>query len=345
MEQSPKTRCKICNKKFKDTNTLVRHFMREHHYRSKQYYDEFYKSKNDGFCLYCHKPLPYHTLNKGYRKVCFNKKCELKHNQHAGRLASKKIKEKYGVSCPMHVDKFKRKLEQTNLDRYGIKYPISLKSTKEKMEKTNVERYGHKCVFANNKIKKKIKKTILKKYGVVNVMQSQTTRDKIKKTCIEKYGVSYASQNKKIIAKIKKTKIKKYGNLGGFQDKEVMALCIKAQRRKKEASGEWIKKEDTPDFITYKRLVYLYTRRSVNKKYSKNQLKNIGKMGNSNKKQVDHIFSIKEGFDNCIPPWIIGSAVNLRLIHWRKNLLKKTKSEISKKKLFSLFKQHIRNVC
>jgi hypothetical protein len=337
-------KCKICNKKFINIDILIKHVKTVHHLKSKEYYDKFYKKPGDGFCVYCKKtPLPYYTFSKGYRKVCGKRKCKIKHTEYAGLLAARKIKEKYGVSCPMHVDKFKKKMEQTNLSRYGIKYPVSLKTTREKMEKTNIERYGSKCVFSNKKIIKKIAKSVFEKYGVDNVMYSEKVKNKLKKSCIEKYGVPIASQNKKIIAKFKKTMLERYGYIGGFQNKDVMNRCVKITRKNKEESGEWVKKEDVPDYKKYKYLVYKYTRIAKNKKYSKKQLKNIGKMGNTNKKQIDHIFSIKDGFENGIPPWIIGSAVNLRLIHWKKNLLKKTNSEISKNELISLFYEHVKN--
>jgi len=48
---------------------------------------------------------------------------------------------------------------------------------------------------------------------------------------------------------------------------------------------------------------------------------------------IDHIFSISEGFKRNISPKIIGSYVNLQLLLWKQNLLKKDKCWITQKEL------------
>ena len=53
--------------------------------------------------------------------------------------------------------------------------------------------------------------------------------------------------------------------------------------------------------------------------------------------QVDHIYTIKDGFVNNIPPYIIGSHVNIQLVDWKTNDTKKDKSEITKDQLILLY--------
>jgi hypothetical protein len=78
------------------------------------------------------------------------------------------------------------------------------------------------------------------------------------------------------------------------------------------------------NFIEYERIVNYYT-----KKQSINNLKNSdkkrGRCGDDGAYQLDHIISIKEGFDKKINPQIIGGIDNLQFIPWKENLLKSKK--------------------
>jgi len=56
--------------------------------------------------------------------------------------------------------------------------------------------------------------------------------------------------------------------------------------------------------------------------------------------QLDHKFSILEGFNNNIPPWIIFNIVNLEMIPWKENTSKGTKCSISKDKLIDDFYEY-----
>lgn len=49
---------------------------------------------------------------------------------------------------------------------------------------------------------------------------------------------------------------------------------------------------------------------------------------------IDHQFSIKEGFNNLIPPYIVGHWTNLWMVPWRENLQKNKQSIISIDLLF-----------
>lgn len=58
-------------------------------------------------------------------------------------------------------------------------------------------------------------------------------------------------------------------------------------------------------------------------------LDKLGRCGDGDKFQVDHIFSIKEGFNLSIVPELIGHPSNLRVISWRQNLTKSNNCEIT----------------
>lgn len=59
------------------------------------------------------------------------------------------------------------------------------------------------------------------------------------------------------------------------------------------------------------------------------------------KYQLDHKFSISEGFLNGIPPEIIGSFCNLEVIPYRSNNKKGRKCSITKEELYSLYENLI----
>lgn len=86
-------------------------------------------------------------------------------------------------------------------------------------------------------------------------------------------------------------------------------------------------------FARYKWLVWYYTKQN-----NLTLLPGYNKRGrlsrHKNYYQLDHIYSIFDGFNNKVPPEIIGNIANLRFIPAIDNLKKNNKSEISLKNLF-----------
>jgi hypothetical protein len=91
-----------------------------------------------------------------------------------------------------------------------------------------------------------------------------------------------------------------------------------------------------PDFDIYKRMVWRYTNRS-----GFNTLPNAHKRSrpdlSSYPYSLDHMFSIKEGFIENIPAYIIGSIHNLEFITYSENSSKQAKCSHTKEELFDLF--------
>lgn len=75
----------------------------------------------------------------------------------------------------------------------------------------------------------------------------------------------------------------------------------------------------------YYKIVRRYTRRSL-KKYNINpENLPIGRNGDGNVYQIDHIIPIIEGFKKGLDPAIIGNIQNLQLLHWKDNNKKSSK--------------------
>lgn len=89
------------------------------------------------------------------------------------------------------------------------------------------------------------------------------------------------------------------------------------------------------DFYNYSRVVWHFTNTNNLEK-----LPNFEKRGRIEKDgtyQLDHMFSILEGFKENIPPYIIGSYINLKMIPSKINSSKKAKCSMNKEKLFQKY--------
>lgn len=131
-------KCKICGKEFKNLRGLASHLTAHHKISSKNYYDKFYKTEDEGICLYCGKPTKFSKLSRGgYQKYC----CK---------------------ECSYKSDLVKQNREKTNLERFGTKNPYQNKDIKEKIRKKHEHLYGG-VGMGSNIIKNKIISTNMQK--------------------------------------------------------------------------------------------------------------------------------------------------------------------------------------
>ena len=82
------------------------------------------------------------------------------------------------------------------------------------------------------------------------------------------------------------------------------------------------------EFEYYKRVVYKYTRKSVRR----NKTLYFGKRGEHH---LDHKYSIYQGYNENIPPFIIGNKHNLQLLSEKDNLKKGKNCSITKEELYN----------
>lgn len=91
---------------------------------------------------------------------------------------------------------------------------------------------------------------------------------------------------------------------------------------------DFLKKQ--PEFKKYYNEVRNITLKNLRKyKSIFTNLNNIGRCGEDGKFQIDHIFSIKKGFELNIIPHLIGHPSNLQIISWEDNLKKSDRCDIS----------------
>ena len=100
--------------------------------------------------------------------------------------------------------------------------------------------------------------------------------------------------------------------------------------------GKYLGKEGKSDFEWYKHLVA-----DITSKQPLQLLDNIEKRAAYGKSedpyQLDHKFSVVDGYIENIPPYIIGNIVNLEMLPARQNTSKGSKSSITKEELFETY--------
>lgn len=190
--------------------------------------------------------------------------------------------------------------------------------------------------YSKNKMINTQKETCLERYGIESTNSLQNIKEKKVRTFIENYGVDNPSKVKEILDKKEETWIKKYGVKNPSQSKE-----IKDKKKKTIVSNGYIRSdEELTEKELYKRKVSQFTDITIRKKFKKDDLKKRGKCGIYGAKQVDHIYSINDGFINNIPPEILCHECNIRLIDWEDNTNKWKKSDITINELYSLIEEY-----
>ena len=63
-------KCEICGEVFTSNVAFSNHIALKHNLELKSYYDRFLKKEGEGICTNCGRPTKFHTLDKGYAKLC-----------------------------------------------------------------------------------------------------------------------------------------------------------------------------------------------------------------------------------------------------------------------------------
>ena len=133
---------------------------------------------------------------------------------------------------------------------------------------------------------------------------------KIEKACIEKYGVKSTLQ------------------LPSVRKKQYVSKCN---------SGKITPKEKKRQRQIYYEAVLKFTKESWKNHFDKINPNRL----NRSEYNLDHIYSIQQGFRENIPPYIIGHWTNLRMLEPTKNYSKGMKCDKSKDMLFEDFFENI----
>jgi len=309
-------------------------------------------------CAICGKELRYVNFSGPYLETC-SKKCATTKKWQDGKMddcrdkRTESFKSKWGVGAVGHEDLLKKRRE-TSLQRYGAIHHMKSEEWYSKYQAGIESKYGVSNVAKVPAVIEKIKETwktmddtkalinknrvvaMNEKYGVDSAFSLKSTRDKIKKGNLEKYGVEYLFQLQEFQDGMKLKMKEKYGETNP-------SLVPELKDKKKQTmvnSKRWIADEDLSEWGLYKKDVTRRTRKTLldfgDKKFGIDWRDKIGKMGVDEGMQIDHIFSIKHGYDNGVAPEVISNITNLQMVTWEENIEKSVKSGITLDELTSL---------
>jgi hypothetical protein len=182
-----------------------------------------------------------------------------------------------------------KKREATNLAKYGTTVSIMSPDIQAKRRQTLIERYGVEQPTLNEDLRKKAAAKIKKAY-----QDDPTYADRIIETRKKKHGEQYAD----IVNKIRDTNIEN----GRWVDPALRTPWAQYKFRVKYLTSKLYKKHKAlinPDDLPIGRCDY----------------------------QIDHIYSVRHGFENGVDPDIIASLPNLRLMWHTENKSKHIRSD------------------
>lgn len=180
---------------------------------------------------------------------------------------------------------------------------------------------------------------LLNKYGIHirDISEAKKTNfveNKYKSTCSERYGcTNVLSKGSSIRDLMELSVFEKYGVDNVFQIKEVIESCQQRGMETKYRTGQVVRPELRTDWEEYKRL-------SLNK--SKEVYEKLKHIINEDdlprsrgKYHLDHMVSVRFGFDNNIPIHIICHPMNLTMLPEYVNISKCSKCSITIEELYN----------
>lgn len=125
--------CKICNKTFDNLTSLAAHIFGTHKLKSKNYYDNYLKTPEEGKCICCGKPTTYRNFH--YHKFCSNK-CkniiyysdENNIKQHK-KSYTKKVRKKLSKKRIKYFSKQENRDKLSNTVKNYFKNPLNREKT------------------------------------------------------------------------------------------------------------------------------------------------------------------------------------------------------------------------
>lgn len=247
-EENLKT-CQICKRRFQHRKAVAGHIGKTHHITSIDYYNSYYKTLNEEYCLICKNITKFDKHLYRYRTTCSHK-C-------ANVISTEKRQEtnlkKYGSISPFGSKDIQLKTKNTVLKRYGCENIFQDSNIKDIIKITNLKKYGVENPSCNKEIHQKKIDTCLKHYGVENYLSTDECKERIKLTNLERYGFTCALQSATIKEKAKKTCIDRYGVDNPTKNRDILEKACKIQSKPYTLpSGKIIHKMGyEPQFLNY----------------------------------------------------------------------------------------------
>lgn len=218
-------------------------------------------------------------------------------------------------ACPA----IKQKKIQTSLKNYGTEYPWQTEEVMARRDQTNIKKYGNRCSIRSPDVANKRKKTMLERYGV----EQPTSNLELRARAAAGVKQSYIND-----PTLSARQVKRRREIYGEDCQPIVAKC----RATRIASGSWLDPSKKTEWLNYKRAVGNLTRRSY-KKFA--HLINPQNLPTGLcQYQLDHIFSIRKGFELNIAPDVIAHYTNLRMLWHSENKSKSIRCDCTVEELY-----------
>jgi len=315
-----------------------------------------------GRCKVCDDDTKFQTYNTGYRIYCSKKcssrcpeliaKKEATMTEKYGapyalqtdHLKSKirdTMIERHGVPYAMQSTELKEKYQNNFIEKHGVHHPSMVDEFYQNGRDVMIEKYNAPYAMQSEELKSKHLQSLQSTYGdhVTTPFKSEEVKEKFRNTCIERYGVDYPAKIDEIFNKVRATNIKRYGcplplqnpeimqkmqntntNLYGFPHATQNPEIMQKMRETNETAGHWMDRNLKTDFELYYAQVTKYTNKQDISLLQNHEHR--GRAGIEGAFHLDHKVSIRYGFINHIPPYIIGHINNLEMLPWYDNIYK-----------------------
>jgi hypothetical protein len=312
-------KCAICQAVIKNISSLSHHIRNKHSLNSKQYYDQFIKADNTGFCYICNKPTSWVNLNNGYKATCSHTCGGILHRQLLKQDTVKYTK--YTNTVAKNVKEI-WSIREVNGQKQQIFNKVSNTLKKRASEMTveqKRERFGWLNKYMGADRQKEIDKLL--KTGMHAWWKNCTKeqREHVYLTRRSEYRL-WLQKNKIAFISYKYTKAEIRQKFNNY----FTELASKQQVRF-DGYIQYRKEVDRLSSMTYTRY-----KKIINPNNLKRSPRDY---------HLDHRVSVYEGFVNNIPPAIISSIWNLQMLPARENYIKSLRSSITIHQLLTEFNQ------
>jgi len=313
-------KCKICDLTVKTISSLSHHVRNKHSLDSKQYFNQYIKTGQDGLCKICNKETQWINLNKGYKPTCSHTCGGILHRQ---QLKQDNIK--YATFTNKVTHNAKKIWHQRELNGQKQKIANKISNTlKRKASELTVEqrrdRYGWLNKYTGAERQEKIDKLLCTGMFEWWRKSTQQQRDHVYLMRRGEYK-SWLLKNKTMLVtnNYTKTEIRKMFT---------KYLSEMATERQITADNYQLyrKEVDRLTSITYTKYKDIINPENLKR--------------STHYYHLDHKLSVYEGYLYNIPASIISSVWNLQMLPARDNCKKSLHSNITIHQLLDTIKKH-----
>lgn len=266
--------------------------------------------------------------------------------------AKDKIKE-FKQSKNTSLDGFKKRWGPEEGLKKFKKFQETSKSSTEKLKQSLINEFGEEVGL--EKFKEETRRRsraspdfYIYKLGLSKEEAEKAARDHNLKNSglFKQYYIDSGYTDDEVDAVLSKINLKK-GNttrnreflMGKYGDSWISVYKVSSDKYRKnmEDSGRWLKLEDLSAYKKYHTLCWFWTRQTLKTENISNiEIRSIDN-------HLDHMFSIKRGFQEDVDPEIIGCKFNLKIIPRKENCSKSSKCSLTLESLLNFYYENKEN--